>query len=233
MTRPAKPFGTVRAAFAAEEARCQQILARATPPEAMGAAPIAPARGTMHLQPNYEATRGGLRRVDGAHWETACRLRIMNAQALARHASRTPDAPFAPPFTEGQIAIAGLYRALSMSRAAGGVKCSSLEAGRGGSGSGVFIDRFIDQGTQLKVMWDAIGLGLALSPAQHMDRDNARRPIVLRHLVDRVILLDQDLTEVARAYGWAKKTETLRTLRDALKAVLDRMQGYPDHHPTK
>jgi hypothetical protein len=228
MTRPAKPFATVRTDLALEQARCQTILTRAAPPEAMAAAPVAPARGTMHLQPNYEATRGGLRRVDGAHWETACRLRIMNAQAASRHASRTPDAPFAPPFTEGQIAMAGLYRALSMSRDAGGVKCSSLEAGRGGSGSGVFIDRFIDQGNRLKALWDAIGLGLALSPRDHMDRDNARRPITLRQLVDRVILLDQDLTKVAAAYGWAKKTETLRALRDALRLVLDRMQGYLD-----
>ncbi|MGL5733634.1 MAG: hypothetical protein ACRCYS_02115 [Beijerinckiaceae bacterium] len=233
MTRPAKPFATVRTDLALEQARCQQILTRAAPPEAMSAAPIAPARGTMHLQANYEATRGGLRRVDGAHWETACRLRIMNAQAATRHASRTPDAPFAPPFTEGQIAIASLYRTLSMARDAGGVKCSSLEAGRGGSGSGVFIDRFIDQGARLKALWSAIGIGLALSPRSHMDRDNARRPLTCRQLVDRVILLDQDLTEVSRAAGWAKKTETLAALRDALKACLDRMQGYPDPRATK
>lgn len=214
----------------ASDVRLGEILAAATPPAAMGAAPVAPARGTMHLVPNYEVTRGGIRREVGAHWQEACALLVMNAQAAARCSRRGADVVL--PFNAGHIGIAAHYRALVEWRASGGMKCASLEAGRSGSGgSGLFIDTYLDRGAEIAVMQDRIGRGIALSPRYAMDRGNGRKVLSVRSLVDAVVLSGSDLTAILRRYGWQANGVNRKALRSALCAALDRMQGYPEGQP--
>lgn len=219
-----------RKRLAREAARVADLVAGATPPAEMAAAPVAPARGTMRLQASYVAAPGGTRRRDGAHWREACALEVMVAQALLRHEARGLDPDrFVPPFTPGQIAVAGDYRALVEWREGSAIKCASLEAGRAGGGAGgLFIDTFIDQGRWLAELHARIGAGAAMVPQRSMDRGNARRRIPDRALVDQVVLQSRDLSAVLRRYGWAEKGSNRRALREALSAALDRMMGYSD-----
>lgn len=220
-----------------EAQRLARVLALSVPPEAMQAAPVAPARGPMRLEDNWIVGLGGARRRDGAHWRDVCPLEAMVVQAARRHASRGTDAPFVPPFTPGQIAIAAYYRTLVEWREGSAMKCASLEAGRSGGGSGgLFIDTYIERGATLARLQDRIGAVVVMDVRRHMDRGNARRPISARQAVDSVVLAGKDLTAVLAAHGWATKAEGgwaaqgkhRKELRKGIAAALDRMQGYFD-----
>jgi hypothetical protein len=219
-------MGLARSLLAASDLRRAQMLAAAVPPEAMAAAPVAPARGTMQLVPNWDVTRGGIRREAGAHWRAACALVAMNARAVARAEARGVVLGELP-FTVSQIAIAETYRGLVEWRAGSGIKCASVEAGRGGSaGSGLFIDTFIEQGERLARLQAAIGEGAVMSPRRQMDRGNGRRVIMARDLVHQVIERGRDLSWVLRHYGWAANGVHRKELLAGLRGILDRMQGY-------
>ena len=221
---------TGRAGLDAERRRCDDILARATPPEDMRAAPVAPARGTMALQPNWTVLPGGTRKRDGSHWVAAGPLSVMLEQARMRHEAKGGDEDtFTAPFTPGQIAVSEDYRALVERHEAGLCKGSSMEAGRSGSGSsGLAIDSYIDGSRWLAELRRRIGSGSTMQVRRHLDRDNARRAIPVRSLVDMVLVQGQTLSDVLRSYGWAKTTLHLRMVRGELCAALDRMQGYRD-----
>jgi hypothetical protein len=209
-----------------EALRVARVIDHATPPADMAQAPTAPARATMQLVANIEVTRGGISQQAGAHWRTASALTVMNAQAARRAVDR--DLPCAVPFTAAQIAVADEYRALVEWRAGSGIKCASIEAGRGGGGSSDFLDRFIDKGRALAAIDAGIGRGNALDIRRHMDRGNARRNITDRVLVQMVVLQDRDLTAVLVRHGWVAKGSTRTALRGALCCVLDRMQRARD-----
>lgn len=211
--------------LAESDRRVQMRLADATPPEPMAAAPVAPARGFMQMVPNYEVTRGGIRRQDGAHWQEGCALVAMNVRVAARAKARGID-DYDLPFGPGHISMAAIYRALVEWRQGSGVKCGQMEAGRGGSGSGVFIDTFMDQGARLDDLVARIGVGYAIRPTRHQDRDNARRAVPTKALVDLVVIDGRDLSYVMQHYGWQPKGVTRRALQLALCAALDRMQGW-------
>ena len=198
------------------------MLDRAAPLAGVGAAPVAPARGTVRIEQSWDVMPGGTRRRAGTHGVDMCQLEVMVAQAAQRHARRAPDAPFVPPFTSSQIAVAPDYRAL--------VEWRHLEAGRstGSGGSGLFIDSFIQQGLWLAELHRRIGNGVAMDLRRHMDRDNARRSITVRAVVDMVLVAGQDLTQVLQRFGWAPKGEARKALRLQLVGALDRMQGYKD-----
>lgn len=221
-------FTAGRAGLEAERRRVSDILAKAAPPEEMTAAPAAPARGTMRLQPNWSAMPGGTRKLEGAHWLTAGPLVVMVEQARMRHDARKgDDDTFVAPFTPGQIAVSEDYRALVERHEAGLCKGSSMEAGRSGSGnSGLAIDTYIQGSRWLAELHRRIGDGVTMQVRRHLDRDNARRAIPVRMLVDMVLVQGQTLSDVLRAYGWAKTTLHLRMVRGELCAALDRMQGY-------
>lgn len=214
--------------LAAEGLRLSRISAKAMPPIEMEAAPTAPARGVMALQADWEVLPGGTRKLSGAHWVAPGPLEVMVVQAKMRHdAKAKDDDAFTAPFTPGQIAVSEDYRALVEQREAGLVKCSSTEAGRSGSGAGgLAIDSYIQSGLWLDELHRRIGDGVTMQVRRHLDRDNARRAIPVRRLVDMVLLEGQTLSDVLRTYGWAKKTDHLRMLRGELCAALDRMQGY-------
>lgn len=212
----------------AEVGRIAGIKASACPPDAMHAAPMAPARGPQVMVPNFSVTGGGMRRVEGGHWVGLSPLASAVAQARLRHEARGSDAPFAAPFTPGQIAVAEDYAALVQWREGSGMKCASLEAGRGGSGSGMFIDTFIDQGQWLAQLRARIGDGVAMSVRRHMDRGNARRTITVRAGVDMLCLGGIPVKTILRRFGWVADMKDQKALRLAICGALDRMQGYRD-----
>lgn len=207
---------------AAEAVRVAGMLDRATPPEAMRAAPVAPARGPMQLVSQFEVMPGGTRRRASPHWRAACALVVMVEQARQRHDA---ERPFVPPFTAAHLATAAAYRILTEWRDGSGIKCASIEAGRACAGGGAdFMDRYLDRGATLDAVHRAIGAGVAMSPRRHMDRDNARHAISDRAVVDMVVLAGRDLRAVLRAYGWQADSKHRKMLRAALCAALDRMR---------
>jgi hypothetical protein len=214
----------------AERARCEAMMAKAAPPVEMQAASVAPARGAMMLQPNFVVMPGGMRRRDGAHWRAAGPLDVMVEQARQRHEAKgKDDEDFSAPFTPSQIAVSEDYRALVERYEAGLCKTSKLEAGRAGSGtSGLAIDTYIQEARWLDELRRRIGDGVTMQVRRHLDRDNARRAIPVRELVDMVLVQGKTLSDVLRAHGWAKTTVHLRMIRGELCAALDRMCGYRD-----
>ncbi len=218
----------------AEQKRCVQMLERAVPPvEVMGVVPVAPARGAMVISQGFEALPGGMRRRDGIRLRELSPLAQMVANAWLRHQDRyagKDDAPaFVPPYDPAQVQVSEDYRALVERHEAGLIKCSSTEAGRaGGGGSGLAIDRFMDDGRWLSVLRDRIGDQTVMSPRRNMDRGNGRKAITARTLVDQVVLHGKDLSHVLARHGWEGQTKHRRMLREALCAALDRMQGYRD-----
>jgi hypothetical protein len=217
----------------AEATRVKAMLDTATPPPGMRAAPVAPARGPQQLVPNFSVTGGGMRRVEGAHWQGLSPLAAAVAQARLRHEARNPDAPFVPPYNPGQVAVAEDYAAIVEWRAGSALRCASLEAGRGGGGSGLFIATFMEQGRWLSELQRRIGDGVAMSVRRHMDRGNGRATITVRAAVDMLVLGGQDLSVILRRFGWAEKGSHRKDLRTAICGALDRMQGYKDASPPK
>lgn len=221
-------FGSGRARIEGEVKRVAEIRDRATPPSAMFAAPVAPARGPQQLVPSVTVVGGGMRRIDGSHWRAVSPLSAACAHAWSRHQARNPDAPFVAPYSPRQIAMAEDYAALVEWREAGGIRCASLEAGRGGSGggSGLFIDAYVDKGAWLAELQRRIGPDVALSVRRHMDRGNHRRSITVRAAVDMLVLGGQELSLILRRFGWSEKAAHRKDLRLAICWALDRMQGY-------
>lgn len=218
-----------------ETARLTARLARATPPPAMAAAPVAPARGAMLLVPNVVATAGGIRHVEGSHWQGMDRMSAMNAQALLRHRADCQragtDAPFRPLFTAGQIAMGRYYAAMVERHEAGGIRCASIEARADGSGNGDgrgITDARLDEARRIDAIRRRIGTGIAMSVRRirPSTRGATARPITDRTLVDMVCLHDMDLSDVLRRHGWAVNGKHRAALRMALVAALDRAQGY-------
>lgn len=221
---------TGRDRLQAERERCIQMLDRSVPHvEAAGIVPAAPARGAMAITPGYEPLPGGTRRRDGIRMRELSPLAQMVANAWLKHQARETDTPFVPPFDPAQVQVSEDYRALVERHEAGLVKCSSTEAGRGGGGgSGLAIDRYIEDGRWLSVLRDRIGQDAVLSVRRHMDRGNGRKTITSRVLVDLVVLHGKDLSAVLARHGWEAQTKHRRELRAGLCAALDRMQGYQD-----
>lgn len=214
----------------AEHQRCSEMMAKAAPPAEMVAAPVAPARGTMILQPNLVVMPGGTRKRDGAHWRAAGPLEVMIAQARQRHESRGHDnEEFTAPFSPSQIAVSEDYRTLVERHEAGLCKGSAFEAGRSGTGgAGLAIDTYIQEARWLEELRRRIGDGVTMQVRRHLDRDNARRAIPVRVLVDMVLVQGKTFTDVLAAHGWQAWGDTRKILRGELCAALDRMCGYRD-----
>lgn len=219
-----------------EARRVAAMLDRATPPEAMEAAPVAPARGPMRLVENVELLPGGLQRRRGAHWVGMDALSVMCRRAFESHQARGGSADdFVAPFTPGQIAVALDYQALVEWRDGSPMKCAALEAGRaGGGGSGLFIDSYIEQGRWLAELRRRIGAGQAMAVRRiRPSACGSRASIMDRALVDAVCLGGATLSDVLRSHGWVKSTAHLDALRVALAQALDRMQGYRGQDATR
>ena len=219
-----------------ETARVDALKAQWTPPEAMSAAPMAPAAGPKVLVPEYDVAPGGLRRKVSAHWRAADVWDAMEQAALLAHGRRGDEAAFVPPFDPAQVEMARRYAHLTERHSAGGIRCASLEAGRAGGGGGGFIDAYIKQGDELRLIHGRIGAGAALvvRRVRPSKRGGAGAGIITdRALVDAVCLGGKDLNAVLRAAGWAADGHHRKALRVALGAALDRMQGYRGVAPTR
>lgn len=232
-----------------EAARCAAMLDAAAPPEAMQAAPVAPARGAQRLVPNVTVLPGGLRRIEGSRWEAADVFDAMTRSAWLKHEAAVEKArlahdvsgqeknfrapAFEPPFSPGQIAMARHYRDLVERHSAGGVRCSSIEAqGGGGATGGDFMDAYLREGEELARLRARIGTGAAMVLRRIRPSKRGSKATVLdRTLVDMVALSGMTLSEVLRAHGWSDDGKHRQLLRVALSAVLDRMQGYRDRPP--
>lgn len=229
-----RPIVDTRDRLQAEADRVRSILADARPPVQMVQAPVAPARGAQQLVPTFTVTPGGMRRIEGAHWQGLSPLAAANAQARLRHEARNPDAPFVPPFNPGQVAVAEDYAALVEWREGSGVKGVNLQGARsGGGGSGIYIDSFIDQGRWLAVLRSRIGDEVAMSVRRNMDRGNTRRPITVRSAVDLLCLSGVAVKAILTRHGWSPDLKNQRALRAAICGALDRMQGYRDAEGAK
>lgn len=229
--------------LARSDAAVAAVKSRAAIPEACGPdiAP-APARGAFATFRPVEIVPGsaGTARPAGyrAHGELQHRSAIRKADvfdamidaARKRHIAAGDDAvPFIPPFTPGQVQVARDYRDLTERHSAGGIRCASLEAGRGGGSGGEFIDAYVADGERLRRFHAVIGNGAAMivRRIRPSSRGTGERGIIHdRTLVDMVCLENRSLTDVLTRHGWSEKGGHRKALRAALAGVLDRMQGY-------
>jgi hypothetical protein len=187
----------------------------------------APARGPTKVVQMCEtvATENGPRvrrtTVDGFHpVQASDAFDQMELQARRR------DAQGKPLFTRHQVDAGRAYAALDERCASEGVRCSSVEAGRGGvpGGQRDWIDGVIQRSDALARMHAAIGDGVALSPrGAEAHADRGRQVVRARDLVDAVCIHGKTLSQVLKAKGWHPDGRTLPVARAALCAALDRM----------
>jgi len=233
----------VRAAFEADA--CADVLTRAIPPRECGPAmPVAPARGPMmsFMPRKVVKTDAGnyVTRRDGHEGRYAARsadgFDLMERQArkvhqreMGRARSRgRPETAFVAPLTPGQVEIGRVYAQLTERCLASGVKCASLEALRQAASSGGDREVAIFRDFQrLRAFHARIGDGLAKDVRRIRPDGEKRTAIRVRTLVDQVCLGGLTIHQVLTDHGWGTKNDTPRkALLDALRAALDRMQGY-------
>jgi hypothetical protein len=188
-----------------------------------------------------EASASGTRHLSGHQGrDTAIVADVfdrMEVEARQAHDRRGVGLEFAPPFTPGQIYIARHYRALTEAHSAQGMRgCLSSMLPRGGGGGRDAVDMGLAmRETLVRMRRNALcGNPVVLSPRRDMGRGNTRRTILLSDVLDGVCLNDLRPAQVLVSFGWGvdtasgakSKTVHRRELRDALRAALDRMQGY-------
>lgn len=197
-------------------------------PDACGAVGFAPARGAVRVVRDMEVLPGGTRREVGRHLERADVFDRMQAAAVA--AAAKAGVAVVMPFTPGQVSMARHYRGLVERHGAGGMRCASMEAGRGGSGSGGgFMDAYLDEGREIARLQRRIGDGaaLCLRRVRPSARGGAKAGLIKdRALVDAVCIEGLTVSEVLARAGWSCKGEWRAKARAALAGALDRMMGY-------
>lgn len=215
--------------FEVAQLEARYRLAQAAPPERCGPAIIAqPGRGPMIAT----APRGVV--PDGADgWavehvgfagrdmaRAADAFDLMEAQA--RRAARGGHVSL---FTPVQVATGRRYAMLVERHDASGMRCSSVEAQRGGGcGGGSFIDTVIHEGDLIRAMWRAIGDGAALAVRRVRPSVRGTRVGIRdRAIVDAVCLRGETVGQVLAAHGWALGVPLREAARVALCAALDRM----------
>lgn len=194
------------------------------------------------------ARHDGYQLRDGARVADAFDLMTLNSRRAhdrkCREARRKGEAEpvFVPPFTIGQVEIGREYAALAERCASAGVKCASLEALRqASSGGGDREEAILMDFRRLRYFERRIGGGLAkavrrLRPGKAKTKAEAeakrdlverqRRAIFDQALVDSVCIGGMCLTDVLKAHGWGNNMASRAALRTALRAALDRMQGF-------
>lgn len=207
--------------------RVRAAVDRATPPVMVSPAIVAaPARGVtkvIELRETVQTESGPrVRRatVDGFH-----PVKAVDAFDLMAVRSRNRDGTAGPLFTVGQVEAGRAYAALHERCASEGLRCSSPEARQGGGGSDLdWIEGVIARSRRLARLQAAIGDSVALSPrGAQAHADRGRRVVRVRDLVDGVCIEGRTLSQLLRAAGWQDNGRTLKLVREALCAALDRM----------
>lgn len=207
--------------------------AGAVPPECGPEVPEAPARGPVRMFAAVEMVPGSTERVRRSGHAGRLTLSCVDvfdrmqrdAEVRAERAGRAVELPFTP----GQVEMGRRYRDLVELHEAGGVKCSSLDDGKGGGGG--FMDAYLAAGREIEAIRGRIGAGVTLSVQRTRKPVNGRAPrrqVTDRALVDMVCLGDATIAEVLKGHGWSQKGTHREILRQALAEALDRMQGYVD-----
>jgi hypothetical protein len=174
--------------------------------------PEAPARGAVRLRidPDRPGARSALMRAD-----------VFDAITLA--AARRGAAA---PLSAVQICAGRHYGALFERHACAGMRGSSIEAVRGGSGGGgSFVDAVLADRAELARLRDLIGPGLVKAAG----RKGAGGQITALALVHSVAVEDRTLAQVLRRAGWSASGQAVRALEVGLSHALDRLLDRPKH----
>jgi len=226
------PMATFQAArrirLKSEADRIAAIKGLGQVPDVCGEAiPAAPARGPVRVfQPMSLYP-------DGAdHWTAQPsgyrgRSALQRADVFDVMAAKSRSNGKLPPLTRAQVAAGRAYRDLVERHACAGLRCSSIEAVRSGSGgSGSFIDAVLRDRDDIARLHRRIGVSTSMMVRKiRPSARGSRAHITDRRLVDMVCLEDKPISAVLRAHGWAVKGDLVARLQVALAEVLDRMAG--------
>lgn len=217
---------------ASEEARLDQLRARAVPPATCGPdMPAAPARGPLVAMPRmamvrtedgYDLQHIGHRGRDAARARDAFDLMADQARRAGGY----------DPFTATQKMAGRAYATLVERHLSTGLRCRSAETlanARGGATHDGIMDIVLDEARQIDAMRAAIGDGWALEVTRRSKR--RREPITVRELVDRVCLQGETIGDVLKACGWSVYGETMNWAQTALGEALDRVYARTSFRP--
>lgn len=214
--------------LALEAARILEIKAQSTAPTECGEAIVsmAPARGSIEVFREVEMFETGsgemVPRSTGFAGFSALRRR----DAFTRMIDQSKRSKSGDIFTPAQLVIARHYAGIVERHSAGGMKGSSNEArtDKSADGGGGFMDAFCAEGDEIRALRRRIGSGFAVQIQRKRNSETSRRrALPVRDLVDGVCLQEKTISEILRAYGWAKDAARLKIARKSLCEALDRM----------
>ncbi|RJE87973.1 hypothetical protein D3P04_03365 [Paracoccus onubensis] len=214
----------------AERQRIAKLKGDATPPAECGwLIPSAPGRGgfVTFMPASMQLNAKG-------KWEKqpsgyAGRHAVRAADVFDQMIAAAERAKKGWPLTPGQIAIGRRYRDLVEWRAAGAIKCSTIDGRVAGSGERDFMDAYLSAGRELDGMRRRIGTGIAMQvrrirPSQRGKAEAV--PIRDSVLIEMVCIQQKHLSDVLKAHYWSTYGGNRKAIREALCAALDRMIGY-------
>lgn len=230
-----------RVRLADEAARVAKVKASGKVPAQCGPEiPDAPARGPVRVSDPVELVPGGDGKFQRAGHFGRSRMQrsdvfdVMDAKARAaftRIRAKDRGAVFEAPFNAGQVSIARHYVGLHESLEGGGLGGSSYgDRVSGGGGGRDAVDLRLAVRREFDALERKVGGGVAmpLRKIRPSQRGSGRVCVSFTDLqaVRLVCLTDKSLGEVLGHFGWSKSTRNRDALRAAVRASLDRMQGY-------
>jgi hypothetical protein len=126
---------------------------------------------------------------------------------------------FSPP----QLAIARRYAGIVERHSKGAIKCSTLDdrgGGSGGTGSD-FMDAYLQEGVEIEGLRKIVVAGAGLTPSARM-KGSVISPL---ELLDCICLLQLNLSQILKRFGWSVSGPNIAKLVKALAEIFDRMNG--------
>ncbi|WP_439137493.1 hypothetical protein [Roseicyclus sp.] len=183
----------------------------------------APARGDVDAfrdRVTYLTDNGPRDRVEQSPYGAAVRLRsaLDGIEARGRAASEGPI------FTDRHHLAAAEYETLWLKVNGGRVKCSDLQGAGGGGGATGITDQIIHDIQRLRGMDARIGHCPVLL-ARGARAQAGRRSLFTDQLMFDVLIRHAPLSAVLSARQWSVQSRHLKTLKQALMALLDAIYG--------